>query len=145
MLLELRRVEFSLRQIAVSGNASRARAELPLNAHRQAMLQVDLFRSATSAAVFDFLSCVADVEHGIDLIATGHVQPSEERDWEMRCRATFAANRVDAVKAALLDEGGQSVTQRDISRERVDYPDDPRLEPPSFHQPNRDLDLTRPK
>lgn len=137
MLLELRRVERNLREIAGSERAALASVDFPLDAHKQAMAQLDLFKPTTTAAIFDFLSTVADVEHGMQLMASGQVQRDQQRTWEQRTRATFAANRVDAVKAALLNEGARIAPERDIARELTNYPQLPALNPPSFHQPIR--------
>lgn len=137
MLLELRRTERHLREIAESEGAANASVVFALTVHRQATTELDLFQPATTAAIFDFISCVADVEHGMELFRSGQAQRTAPRAWEQRVRAAFAANRVDAVKAALLDEGGRVVVERDISRELVRYPAEPRLDPPSFAQPVR--------
>jgi len=137
MLLELRRVERNLREIAQSPQAAHASVEFPLLAHRQATSQLDAFSPNTAGALFDFLSCVADVEHGMSLFASGRVQRTPDRAWEQQCRAAFAANRVDALKAALIDEGGTIVSERDIARELTQRDQAPRLDPPSFPQPIR--------
>jgi hypothetical protein len=134
MLLELRRVERNLREIAGSERAAHASVSFPLDAHRQAMMELDLFKPATTAAIFDFLSTIADVEHGIHLIANGQVDRSDQRTWEQRARATFAANRIDAVKAMLHQEGGRIAPGRDIARELATFPQLPPLDPPSFPQ-----------
>jgi phytoene/squalene synthetase len=141
MLLELRRVERNLREIAGSERAADASVRFPLDVHRQAMAELDLFKPLTIAAIFDFLSTIADVEHGMHLIANGRADRGENRTWEQRTRATFAANRIDAVKALLQEEGGRIAPGRDITRERANFPQLPPLDPPSFPQPFRPTDL----
>ena len=137
MLLELRRVERTLREISSSDHALLASIVFPLSAHKRAMEELDLFEPPTTAALFDFLGCVADVEHGMALFASGALSRTPQRDWEQQSRAAFAANRVDAVKAALFAEGGRIAPERDISRETTHFPDPPRLDPPGFPQPIR--------
>lgn len=138
MLLEARRTERNLREIATSERAALASAELPLGAHRRASQEADLFRSTTSAAIFDFMTAVDDVQHGMTLLASGQAQATEQRTWEQRARATFAANRVNAVKEALLAEGGKVERERNLGLELTYYPQLPTLEPSAFPQPSRD-------
>lgn len=137
MLLELRRVERNLRDMAESERAAHASVDFPLQAHRDAMSRLDLFKPATVAAIFDLLSNVADIQHGMQLIATGQVQPTDNRAWEQRARAIFAANRVEALRVALGSEGGRIVADRDIAQELVTFPELPQLNRPSFEQPIR--------
>jgi hypothetical protein len=138
MLLELRRAERNLREIAMSEHAALARVRLPLDAHRQALGELLLFSPSTAAALFDFLSMITDLELGQSLLETGQLKPSENSKWLHQCRAAYAANRVDALKAALLSEGGRVQPERDIERELRTFPNPPQLEPPSFPQPKVD-------
>jgi hypothetical protein len=137
MLLELRVVERNLREIVASERAAYASVEFPLDAHKQAVAELDLFGTAANAAIFDFLTTVADVQHGMHLMSSGQVERSENRTWEQRVRATFAANRIGAVKRSLFDEGGRILPGRDITQELANFPKLPPLESPSFDQPIR--------